>query len=461
MVPVIAIVGRPNVGKSTLFNRLTGTRDALVDDRPGVTRDRHYGEATWYDREFVVIDTGGFEPDPSSLPDGDLFLAVRRQAELAIEEADVVLFVVDRQMGVTPADKMTADILRRAMPPKEGKERVLLIVNKCDGDRHDVESWEFSELGVQPMMCVSAEHGRNIYDLWDEIILRIPPPDPDEVVEEEPDNGEIRVAVLGRPNIGKSTLTNRLLGEERHVVHDSPGTTMDAIDSVFEQEGQVWRIVDTAGIRRRARIDDRLESLSTFRAIKAIERCHISLLMIDGEEGVTTQDARLAALIADRGRGCIILVNRWDLVRLDPERGLAVVKEEIERKLPHLSWAPQLYISALTGKGTHRVLPLCKDVFENFDRRVSTARLNEFLTEAVASYQPPQRYHHPVRLNYMTQTRVRPPSFVIWSNTPDGVKDGYKRYLENQLRARYGFIGSPIRIDVRKKRKPGEEKEET
>jgi GTP-binding protein len=267
--------------------------------------------------------------------------------------------------------------------------------------------------------------------------------------------------VLGRPNIGKSTLTNRLLGEERHVVHDSPGTTMDAIDSVFEQEGQVWRIVDTAGIRRRARIDDRLESLSTFRAIKAIERCHISLLMIDGEEGVTTQDARLAALIADRGRGCIILVNRWDLVRLDPERGLAVVKEEIERKLPHLSWAPQLYISALTGKGTHRVLPLCKDVFENFDRRVSTARLNEFLTEAVASYQPPQRYHHPVRLNYMTQTRVRPPSFVIWSNTPDGVKDGYKRYLENQLRARYGFIGSPIRIDVRKKRKPGEEKEET
>lgn len=477
MLPVLAIVGRPNVGKSTLFNRLTRTRQAIVDDRPGVTRDRLYGTATWLDREVVVVDTGGFEPDPAALAEGDMFIAVRRQAEVAIAEADVILFVVDRQVGLTPADKLTADILRRQLGD-ELEKRLVLVVNKCDGPRHDEEAVEFYELGLHPMLTISAEHGRGNYELWESIFERLPDSAGgirevapigavvDEGMLDEDgeriDSGlpeEIRIAVLGRPNIGKSTLVNRLVGEDRHVVHDMPGTTMDAVDSVVEVDDQRWRIVDTAGIRRKARIDDRLETFATLRAIRTIERCHLVLLMIDGREGPTTQDARLAALIADRGRACIILVNRWDEVRQDPDRNVHVLQDELEQALPHLRWAPELYISALTGKGCHRILPLVVKIYREFDKHISTARLNRFLERAVHNHSVPQRYHRPVRLNYMTQARVRPPTFVVWSNTPEGVKDPYKRYLENQLRDEWGFEGSPIRLHFRKKRKPGEGKD--
>jgi GTP-binding protein len=503
--PLIAIVGRPNVGKSTLFNRMVGQRQALVDDRPGVTRDRQYGVARWLDREFRVVDTGGFEPDLAALEDGDLFRMVRRQAEIAISEADLVLFVVDRQVGLAPADRLTAEILRKNLGGAQG--RIVLIVNKCDGPRHDDESVEFYELGIDPMLCLSAEHGRGIYELWAEVERRFPesaagageddgaafdlgdeddagfdgealsdeeldalawadddgdggPPEdgPEGSPREAPTPDEIRVAILGRPNIGKSTLINRILGEERHVVHDSPGTTMDAVDSVVEIGGQRWRLVDTAGIRRRARIEDPLETWATLRAIKTIERCHVTLLMIDAAEGVSVQDARLAQLIVERGRACVLLLNRWDLVREDPERNVHVVDDELEQALPHLHWAPRLYISALTGKGCHRILHEVWDAFRAFDRRVSTARLNQWLRETVAANAPPQRYHHPVRLNYITQTRVRPPSFVVWSNTPEGVKEGYRRYLENRLRDAWGFSGTPIRLRVRRKRKPGEAK---
>jgi len=445
------------VGKSTLFNRLVGARQALVDDRPGVTRDRNYGVTEWQGREVVVVDTGGFEPNPSELEQGDLFRVVRVQAEAAIEEADVVLFVVDRQSGLTPADKLTADFLRKALGKKKkatGEESsVLLVVNKCDSPQHEQDASEFWSMGMTPMLCVSAEHGREIYELWEHIEERLP------VATGEPeqeDDGEIRIAVIGRPNIGKSTLVNQLVGEDRQVVHDSPGTTMDSIDSVVHVGEQVFRIVDTAGVRRKARISDSLETFAVARAIKTIERCHVTLLMIDGVEGVSKQDARLAALVADRGRACIVLVNRWDLVKGMEERNYGVVTDELEQALPHIRWAPMLAISALTGKGTHRIFSLVNEVFEQFGKRITTAKLNQFLLQTVAEHSPPQRHHHPVRLNYMTQARVRPPWFIIWSNSPDGVKTPYKRFLENRLRDAFGFEGTPVRIRIRQKRKPGE-----
>jgi len=454
MAPVIAIVGRPNVGKSTLFNRLIGRRQALVDDRPGVTRDRNYGTAEFDNREFLLIDTGGFEPDLAQLEEGDMFRTVRAQAEAAVSEADVLLFVVDRAAGLTPADRLTADILRKHLGDADALSKMLLVVNKCDGPSHDHDAAEFWALGFEEMVCVSAEHGRNAYELWEHILPKLPE-DAGKVDEDEDDN-EVRIAVLGRPNIGKSTLVNRLLGEERHVVHDMPGTTMDAVDSVLQTPEGPIRLVDTAGVRRKARIHDPLETYATLRAIKAIERCHVTLLMVNGAEGPSKQDARLAALIQDRGRACIIVVNRWDEVQQMPDRNSHTVNDELETELGHISWAPVLYISALTGKGCHRILPLVRKVWKEFEKRVTTGNLNKFLEEAIVAHSPPQRYHHPVRLNYMTQVRIRPPTFVIWSNTPEGIKPPYKRYLENRLRSKYGFEGTPLRLQFRKKRKPGE-----
>jgi len=452
VLPVIAIVGRPNVGKSTLFNRLIGSRQALVDDREGVTRDRHYGIAEYANREVMYIDTGGFEPDPRD----DLFAKVRKQAEVAIAEADLVLFVVDRQTGRVPADDQTADILRRST--KKGSdlnEKLILVVNKCDSHAQDEEAAEFWGLGMESMLCVSAEHGRGIYDLWDAILARIPEA-PE--VEEEEEDGEVRIAVIGRPNIGKSTLVNRLIGEDRHVVHDAPGTTMDAVDSVVTIGERTYRLVDTAGVRRRAKIGDQLEGFATSRAIKAIERCHVTLLMLDGTEEIAHQDARLAALVQDRGRAVVLLVNKWDQVKKDPDRNVKTVMHDIERRLPHLSWAPVLFISALTGKGAGHIFDRVEAAYQEFDKRISTSELNKFLEAALEAHSVPQKHHRPVRLNYMTQARVRPPTFLIWSNSPDAVKAPYQRYLENRLRDAYGFLGTPIRIQLRKKRKPGEEK---
>jgi GTP-binding protein len=452
VLPVVAIVGRPNVGKSTLFNRLTRTRQALVDDRPGVTRDRHYGVARNGGVEILLIDTGGFEPDP----DDDLFAAVRLQAEAAIMEADVVLFVVDQKAGRTPIDDQTASVFRKAASRNKKDPPVLLIVNKCDNDKSEAAAADFWALGIPNMLCISAEHGRGAYDLWSLIEENLPAGFG--AAEEDEDDGEIRVAVLGRPNIGKSTLVNRLIGEDRHVVHDSPGTTMDSIDSVVDIDGQRFRFVDTAGVRRRARIDDRLEVFAATRAIRCIERCHVTLLIMDATEPISHQDARLAALIEDRGRAVVILFNKWDKVSPDPDRNVRVVGDEREQRLPHLSWAPALYISALTGKGCRLIVGEIHKVYKQFDKRVNTSELNKFLEGAIDAFSVPQKNNHPVKLNYMTQTRVRPPSFVVWANTPDGVPVSYKRYLENRLRDAYGFEGTPLRITVRKKRRPGEEK---
>jgi GTP-binding protein len=442
VIPVVAIVGRPNVGKSTLFNRLSGERRALVLDRPGVTRDRNYAEAAWQERTYVLIDTGGFEPEPED----ELFAAMRRQSELAVREADVVVLLVDRQAGITPADTQTADLIRQSGRP------VVLAVNKCDTVTHDDEAHEFWELGFSELFPVSAEHGRGVFELMEAVSAHFPKDEG----EAEEDEDEIRIAVLGRPNVGKSTLVNRLVGEERHVVHDMPGTTVDATDSMLEFEGQRFRIVDTAGIRRRARIEDRVETMAVGASIRTIERCHLVFLVLDGAEGVTEQDARLAALVEERGRGLVVLVNKWDAVRDMEDRDVGTVEDEFSRKLPHVAHAPVLYISARTGKGCSRVLPLARDVFAAFNTRIPTARLNQFLRDAVAAYSPPQRYHHPVRLNYMTQVRVRPPTFTVFCNSPEGVHEPYDRYLQNRMREQFGFLGSPLRIQYRRKRRPGE-----
>jgi GTP-binding protein len=443
VLPIVAIVGRPNVGKSTLFNRLTGTRKALVHDRPGVTRDRNYETAAWLDRSYMLIDTGGFEPEP----DDALFAAMRRQSEAAVAEADVVVLLVDRQSGITPADLQTADLIRSSGRP------VVLAVNKCDTPAHDDEAHEFWELGFDALVPVSAEHGRGVYELMEAVTARFPGASDE---DEDADEGEIRISVLGRPNIGKSTLVNRLLGEDRHVVHDAPGTTVDSTDSLLELEGTRYRLIDTAGVRRKARIDDRVEQLAVSRAIRTIERSHVVLLVIDGAEGVTEQDAHLAALVEERGRGMLVLVNKWDQVREMEDRDIRVVEDEFSRKLPHVQHRPVLYISALTGKGCQKILAVARDVYASFNQRVPTARLNEFLRASVAAYSPPQLHHHPVRLNYMTQVRVRPPTFTVFCNTPHGVREHYDRYLQNQLREQFGFFGTPVRIQYRRKRRPGE-----
>jgi GTP-binding protein len=471
-LPVVAIVGRPNVGKSTLFNRIVGFKKLVVHDRPGVTRDRLYEEAEALGRRFLAIDTGGIEPDPET----ELLSGMRRQVLVAVEEADVIVFLVDGRAGFTNADMEVADLLRRSGKP------IVLAINKIDGHKHEELTADFWRVGIQPMLSVSAEHGRGVYELLEAVIARLPAAGPGEVEEDEgfaaqeqadfdaealaagevpdppsePPAADIRIAVIGRPNIGKSTLINKLLGEERHVVDDAPGTTTDPVDSVLEVDGQRYVLVDTAGVRKKARIEDDLERFVSLRSIQAIERCHLCLLMIDGTVGITDQDAKLAQLVADRGRGLILLFNKWDLVKGLEDVDANSIEDEKEQKLPHAPWAPHLFISARTGKGLHRVLPSVNEVYAQFNRHIGTPEVNRFLERTVATHTVPQRYHKPVRLYYAAQTRIRPPTFVFFSNTPEGVIPQYKAFLARRLREEYGFGGSPLRLHFRKRRKLGE-----
>ncbi|MED5372303.1 MAG: ribosome biogenesis GTPase Der [Myxococcota bacterium] len=452
-MPVVALVGRPNVGKSTLFNRLLGERTAIVHDTPGVTRDRHYADTDRWGRDLMFIDTGGLEPSP----DSDLFKSMRQQALIAVQEADVVLLVVDVRAGMTPMDEEVARLLRGTDTP------VLLVCNKVEGFMQEDAALEFYALGMPELFTISAEHGTGVSQLMDEVLELLPPAPERDLEAEQAEletTDELRIAVVGRPNIGKSTLVNRMIGEDRHIVADMPGTTMDSVDSVWTDGERVWRFVDTAGVRRKSKVDAAFEGYAVSQAIRSIERCHVTLLMIDGAEGVTEQDARLARRVIDRGRCLVILVNKWDLVREDPDRNVRVVEDEMDRRLPHTQWAPVLYISALTGKGVHRILETIERIYEQFNKRLSTSETNRFLQLAVANHSVPQRHNRPVKLNYMTQVRVRPPTFVLFANTPEGVEESYKRYLVNRLRDAYGFEGTPIRIDIKRKRRPGEDYEE-
>ena len=472
-LPVVAIVGRPNVGKSRLFNRIAGRKKAVVDDRSGVTRDRLYQEVDLLDqRKVMLIDTGGIEPDN----DTDLLKAMRRQSLIAIEEADVILFATDGRQGMTPADADVADLLRRSDKP------VLLVVNKIDGPQQEDDAGEFYALGIVPMFTVSAAHGRGVWELLEGILEALPeapevPEDEDDRfdIDEEAlsegeldedreelaeDRGPLRIAVVGRPNIGKSTLVNQLLGEDRHLVHDMPGTTMDPVDSMLRVGDRDYLLVDTAGVRRRSKIDTQLERFVSLRSIRMIERCHVVLLVVDATEGITEQDARIADLVISRGRALILLFNKWDLVADMDDVSSSTIEDQIERRLPHAAFAPYLFIAAKTGKGCHRILRMVDSVYVNFDRRISTANFNRFLERAVSSHSPPQNNNHPVRLYYGAQARVRPPTFVIFSNAPAAVAPAYKRFLQNRLREMWDFTGTPLKLRFKERRKIGTPKSE-
>jgi GTP-binding protein len=437
MKPIIAIVGRPNVGKSTLFNRIAGGKKAIVADEPGATRDRNYADVEWEDRGFTLIDTGGFEP----VSKDRIFIQMREQCQLAMDEADVILFVLDGKQGLAPSDKEIANILRRQNKP------VFYIVNKIDGPKHEEKAFEFYGLGVERIHSISAEHRYGVDSLMDEVMKILP-----KLTEEKGDRDAAKVAVIGRPNVGKSSLINRLLGYKRVIVDEAPGTTRDAIDTFFERNGKKYILIDTAGIRRKSRISLRLEKYSIVEALRTIDQCHVALLLLDSKEGVTDQDARIGGFIHEKGRGCILVVNKWDLVEKNSQT-MVEFKKRVHSDLKYLSYAPILFISALTGQRVPKILDMVDEVAEQTEKRILTSQLNKYLEQWVEHSPPPLYRNRNVKLNYMTQVSAGPPTFVIYTNFPDGIHFSYERYLINQMREAFGFQGVPIRLQFKKKRK--------
>jgi len=437
MKPVLAIVGRPNVGKSTLFNRISGGKKAIVYNEPGVTRDRNYADVIWEKSSFALIDTGGFEP----VSKDRMFVQMREQCQLAMEEADVVLFVMDGKEGLTPSDQEIADILRCLNKP------VFYIVNKIDGPQKEEKVFEFYELGVDNLFSISAAHGYGLNELMDEVMEVLPG-----TIEAERDGDATKVAMLGRPNVGKSSLINRILGYKRVIVDEAPGTTRDAIDTRFERDGKGYTLIDTAGIRRKSRISLRLEKYSIIEALRTIDRCHVALLLLDSKEGVTDQDARIGGFIHEKGKGCILVVNKWDLIEKDSQT-IVRFEKKIYEDLKYLSYVPILFISALTGQRVKKVLDMIDRVAEEAEKRIPTSPLNKALEGWVKRFPPPSYRTRQVKLNYITQVSVAPPTFLIYTNFPEGIHFSYERYLTNKMRETFGFKGVPIRLQFRKKRK--------
>ena len=442
-LPVVAVVGRPNVGKSTLVNRIVGRREAIVEERPGVTRDRKAIEAEWAGREFLVVDTGGWVPTGTD----DLASQVSRQAERAVAEADVVLLVVDVTVGVTEDDDRVAGVLRRALRAGGRVPAVLVVANKVDGDSRDNDAWEFGRLGLGDPMPVSAIHGRGSGDLLDAVVAALPAAE-DAGAEQgegqsgdDSDDGVVAVAIVGRPNVGKSTLFNRLIGDERSVVHDAPGTTRDAIDTVVETSEGPIRFVDTAGMRRKSRIDEGAEYYSLVRALQAIDRSDAALLVLDATEGVTAQDQRLAERVDAAGSPIVVLLNKWDL--LDAEQRAALTAAVADR-LGFLGYAPVLKVSALTGKGVHKVLPALHQAVEAYHRRVPTRELNEVVQAAQAAHAAPG-----ARVLYCTQAATDPPTFTLFANR--ALPPTYLRYLERRIREHFDFGPTPLKLRVRRR----------
>ncbi len=434
--PVVALVGRPNVGKSTLFNRLAGERLAVVHERPGTTRDRIVAEAEWNGVAFDLIDTGGFDPTDDSF-DERYLPQIRAQAEQAILAADAIVFLVDGASGVSPLDHEIADILRRERVP------ILLVVNKIDSAARRDRSSEFYELGLGDPIPISALHGRGTGDMLDRLT---------EVMDPEPqiatDDDEVKIAIVGRPNVGKSSLLNRLLGEERAIVSPLPGTTRDAIDTQLEFEGVPLTLIDTAGIRRRGRIKPGVEKYSSMRALKAIQRADVALLLIDGTEGVTAQDAHIAGMILDKLKSVLLLVNKWDIV---PEeiRDIQAYAEHVRSALKFLDFVPVFFISALVGTNVHKVLPAALQIQEERLQRIPTSRLNELLLEAQAAHAPPSKAGKRLRIYFASQVRTDPPTFLFHVNDPKLMHFSYARFLENRIREEYSYVGTPIRLSFR------------
>ena len=436
MKPIVAVVGRPNVGKSTLFNRLAGERISIVQDTPGVTRDRIYADVEWLDKKFTLIDTGGMEPGTEDI----ILKQILQQAEIAIETADVIVFVVDVKTGVIDDDIQVANILRKTNKP------IVLAVNKVDNMRKDnFEVLEFYNLGIGDPIAISAGQALGLGDLLEEVTKHFP--DDADYTEDE---SEIKVAIIGKPNVGKSSLINKILGEDRHIVSNIPGTTRDAVDSPIEIDGQKYVFIDTAGMRRKSKIKEEIERFSIIRAVAAVERCDVAILVIDAQEGITDQDTKIAGIAHERGKAAIVAVNKWDAIEKD-DKTMNKYLKDIGNELAYMPYAPRVFISAHTGQRINRMLELIQTVHENHALRISTGVLNDVLIEAMAMQQPPADKGKQLKIYYMTQVGVKPPTFVIFVNDRELLHFSYRRYIENQLREAFGFVGTPIHFVVREK----------
>ena len=434
--PVVAVVGRPNVGKSTLFNKIIGKRLSIVDDTPGVTRDRIYGDAEWLGRKLMLVDTGGIEPKTDDI----ILSSMRAQAQLAIDTASVIIFVTDIKTGVTAADEEVAAMLRRSGKP------IVLCVNKCDkiGEMPS-EFYEFYNLGIGDPIAVSSVHGTGTGDLLDAVIENIP-------VEEFEDEEEdiINVAVIGKPNAGKSSLINNIAGEERSIVSNIAGTTRDAIDTRIDKNDVKYNFIDTAGLRRKSKVEDKIEKYSVLRAKMAIERADVCVIMIDGVDGFTEQDSKVAGLALDEGKACIIVVNKWDAIEKDGTT-MDSYRKKLMKDFSFMPYAPILFISAKTGQRVERLFELIKYVHEQNTMRISTGMLNDILADATARVQPPTDKGKRLKIYYMTQASTKPPTFVCFCNRADLFHFSYQRYLENQIRSTFGLEGTPVRFVIRER----------
>jgi GTP-binding protein len=435
MRSIVAIVGRPNVGKSTLFNRLVGFHKAIVESIPGVTRDLNYADCDRFERPLTFIDTGGFEP----VAQDGLLAQMAEQCRLAMEEADCIIFLLDGKEGLAPADHEIARLLRQR------EKRVLYAVNKIDDLEHEGRIYDFYALGVETLYPLSAEHNHGTDGLMDAVLATLPAVAPEEAREQD----AVRIAVVGRPNVGKSSLINRILGYDRVIVHEVPGTTIDAIDTPFAVGGRNYILVDTAGIRRKSRISLRVEKYSVVEAIKSIERADVAVLVLDAPEGASEQDARIGGLIHDKGKGGIVVVNKWDLVSGGTDA--ASYTEDVQEDLWFLDYAPLIFTSAVTGAGVDRIVEAVEKVVGERSHKIPTPRLNRWLQKVTDSHNPPLFRKRPVKLSYITQVSTKPPTFSIFTNYPAGIRFAYRKYLVNQLREEFGFFGNPIRVLFKKK----------
>lgn len=439
--PLVAIVGRPNVGKSTFFNKISGKRISIVEDTPGVTRDRVYADVEWLGRKFTLIDTGGIDPRSEDV----LLKQMRRQAEIAMDTADVICFFTDARAGLTQDDQEVAELLRKTHKP------LLLVVNKVDHAGLNDDVYEFYNLGLGDPISISSVNMLGLGDLLEEIVKLLPPADPEEKDEAE---HVVQLAVVGRPNVGKSSLVNRLLGKERVMVSNIPGTTRDAIDSRFTApDGTEYNIIDTAGIRRKRVIEDEsLERYSVLRSIAAIKRCDVALMLIDAQDGVTEQDTKIAGLVHEEGKACVVVVNKWDAIEKETNT-MEQYRKQVLEDLKFMDYAPVLFVSAMTGQRVHTVLDMVSQAYAQYTKRVPTGVLNDVLADAQASLQPPATNGRRLKIYYGTQQHVAPPTFILFVNDEELMHFAYQRYLENFLRKTFDFTGTPIRLVLRAKHK--------
>lgn len=435
--PIVAVVGRPNVGKSTLFNALAGERISIVKDTPGITRDRIYADVTWLDRAFTLIDTGGIEPDSSDV----ILSQMRQQAQIAIDTADVVLFMVDVKQGLTDSDDKVADLLRRSQKP------VVLVVNKVDSfQKYMADVYEFYNLGIGDPFPISAANRLGIGEMLDEVIRHFP-----QGAEAEEEDDRPRIAIVGKPNVGKSSIINRLIGENRVIVSDIAGTTRDAVDTEVIHNGRPYVFIDTAGLRRKNKIKEELEHYMILRTVSAVEQADVVVLVIDARDGVTEQDAKIAGIAHERGKGMILAVNKWDAVEKD-DKTMYQFRDKIRNTLSFMPYAELIFVSALTGQRLSRLFDTIDAVIENHAMRVATGVLNEIMAEAVALQQPPSDKGKRLRLYYITQVSVKPPTFVIFVNDKELMHFSYTRYIENKIREAFGFQGTPLKFIVRERK---------